>query len=138
MKEIKTIINFPIEGKNFKIILFKKEATTEGKVQYPNKQIHCIKVNFPPNKEEFIVIIIAPIHIIINIIEKTNPEFFLEVKHKIIPKSKQMIKGPHKSHCFNSLFFASDDTGKATTFNFEYILFKSLVKLVIIGSFKEL
>ena len=46
-------------------------------MQYPNKHIHCIKVNFPPNKELFIVIIIAPIHIIINIIEKTSPEFFL-------------------------------------------------------------
>jgi len=74
----------------------------------------------------------------INIIEKTSPEFFLVVKQSIVPNKRQIINGPHKSHCFNSLFFASDDTGKATTFNFAYIRFKSLIKLVNIGSFKEL
>jgi hypothetical protein len=75
---MKTIHNFPISGINFKITLLISEATTEGKVQYPNRHMHCMRVNFPPNKDEFIVMIIAPIHIMINIIEKTNPEFFLK------------------------------------------------------------
>ena len=70
------------------------------------------------NKELFIVITIAPIHITIKIIEKTNPEFFLVVKHNIVPNKRQIINGPHKSHCLSSLFLASDETGKATIFNF--------------------
>ena len=118
-KERKTISNLIKEGIDLNKTLLKKEATTEGKVQYPNKHIHFIKVNFPPNKELFIVIIIAPIHIIINIIEKTSPEFFLVVKQSIVPNKRQIIKGPHKSHCLSSLFLASDDTGNATTFNLE-------------------
>ena len=73
-------------------ILLQKEAITEGKVQYPNKHIYYIKINFPPNKELFIIII-APIHIIINIIEKTSKESFLVVKQSIIPNKRQIIKG---------------------------------------------
>ena len=81
--------------------------------------MHCNKDNLPPNKVELIVIIILPIHIIINIVEKTIPVAFFDVNVNTIPNIKHIINGPHKSHCFNSFCFSSYVVGIATIFIFK-------------------
>lgn len=67
-----------------RITLTRKAATAAGNEQYPIRQMHCIKDKVPPSREEFIVMIRLPIHIMINTVEKTNPEALGDVKHKIL------------------------------------------------------
>ncbi len=127
IKLIVTIISLTAPGKKEKNILVIREAKFTGKRQYPRRQIHCIRDKWPPNNLVFKVIMSDPIHIITKTVVNTSAESFFEViesiliQHKIInynPRKRHITKGPHKSHCFNSLTFSSLTYGTTTTLNF--------------------
>ena len=79
--EIRTMTSFPIPGMNERMTRTRRAA---GNEQYPIKQMHCIKDKEPPSKEEFIVMIRLPIHMIIKTVEKTSPEALGEVKQRML------------------------------------------------------
>lgn len=72
--------NFPIPGKKNKKTRLMIAARAAGKEQYPRRHMHCNRERDPPSREEFMVTIMLPTHIIMKIVEKTKPEDFLEVK----------------------------------------------------------
>ena len=82
--EIRTMTSFPIPGMNERMTRTRRAATAAGNEQYPIKQMHCIKDKEPPSKEEFIVMIRLPIHMIIKTVEKTSPEALGEVKQRML------------------------------------------------------
>ena len=99
--------------------------------------MHCIKDNFVPSKELFIVIINAPIQTTIKMLLKISLELPLEVKYRITLKIKVISKGPHKSQCFNALIFSGLLTGIITILNLLYILIMSRIMLSCIDSLRE-
>lgn len=110
-----TIINLIKLGRKGKKILTSNAAAFTGNKQYPSRQMHCKNDKFPPNSLVFIVITIEPTQMMMKIVVKTKPESFDVVTDKILndlkifysPRRRHIIKGPHKSHCFNSFTFSS-------------------------------
>lgn len=120
-------INLKIKGTLFNIIKSNRAHTSTGKIQYPNKQIVCIRdlkcyktnYNLPPISFVLIVMTSEPIHIITNTVVNTIPEFLFEERDNINPNKMHIINGPHKSP--KKFILCVENYIKIVYFKFNYI-----------------